>query len=58
MDIGTLRGLLTGLLLLVFVGLIVWLVFFTRKSDFEQAAHMPLEDDRTSPTPNGRATGN
>ncbi|MEO0424376.1 MAG: hypothetical protein AAF184_18705 [Pseudomonadota bacterium] len=58
MDIGTLRGLLTGVLLLAFVGLIVWLAFFTRKTDFEHAARMPLEEDRKAPLPGAELTGN
>ncbi|MEM9385572.1 MAG: CcoQ/FixQ family Cbb3-type cytochrome c oxidase assembly chaperone [Pseudomonadota bacterium] len=57
MDIGTLRGLLTGILLLAFVGLIVWLVFFTRKTDFEHAARMPLEEDRKAPESGARLMG-
>jgi cytochrome c oxidase cbb3-type subunit 4 len=51
MDINDLRGLLTALLLLAFVGLCFWAWSGRRKADFEASALLPLEDDM-------RATGN
>jgi len=51
MDINDLRGLLTALLLLAFVGLCFWAWSGRRRADFEASALLPLEDDM-------RATGN
>jgi cbb3-type cytochrome oxidase subunit 3 len=45
LDIGTLRGLVTAALLLLFVGLVLWAWSGKRKADFERAAQTPLEDD-------------
>ena len=45
MDAGTLRGLYTALLLLIFIGICVWAYSKRRKSDFEEAANLPLEGD-------------
>lgn len=45
MDIGDLRGVITAVLLLLFIALIVWAWSRKRKDRFEEAARMPLEDD-------------
>jgi len=45
MDIGTFRGLMTALLMLAFVGLIIWAYSGRRARDFDAAARLPLEDD-------------
>jgi cytochrome c oxidase cbb3-type subunit IV len=37
-------GILTGVLLLTFIGLWVWAWSRRRKTDFDEAAHLPLED--------------
>jgi cytochrome c oxidase cbb3-type subunit 4 len=46
-SMGTLRGIITAVLL----GLFVWLVFWAwnkaRRPDFEAAARMPLDDQET-----------
>lgn len=42
---GTLRGLITLVLLLLFVALVVWLWRRGNKHRFDAAARMPLEDD-------------
>jgi cytochrome c oxidase cbb3-type subunit 4 len=49
MEIGTIRGLLTLVLMLAFIGLVVWAYSRRRKADFDEAAQMPLRDD---PPPN------
>ena len=46
MDIGTLRGLGTALVLMAFVGLVLWAFSGKRKSGFEEAAQLPFADDR------------
>jgi cytochrome c oxidase cbb3-type subunit IV len=45
-DIGDLRGLLTAILLLSFIGICVWAWSSRRKADFEASAALPLEEDR------------
>ncbi len=45
MDIGTLRGVLTAILLVLFLGIVFWAWSRKRGSEFEQAAQLPLDDD-------------
>ena len=45
MDMGTVRGLLTAILLMLFIGLVVWTWSRKRKKAFDEAAQMPLDDD-------------
>ncbi|MEP5766595.1 MAG: cbb3-type cytochrome c oxidase subunit 3 [Halieaceae bacterium] len=45
MDINTLRGLSTLLLLIAFLGLVFWAYSSRRKKDFEEAANLPFADD-------------
>ena len=49
MDIGTFRGLLTALLLILFLG--IWARSWSRKRsvEFDRAAELPLEDDTRPP---------
>lgn len=54
MEIGTLRGLLTLLLFILFLGIWAWSWSRRRKSTFEQAAKLPLEDDSRPPPPDTR----
>jgi len=54
MDIGTVRGLLTTVLLILFLCVVVWAFSRKRRSDFDQAARMPLEDDTHPPKSNPR----
>ena len=52
MDIGFFRGMLTALLLVLFVG--IWLRSWSskRKQEYEAAARMPLGDDERPPETN------
>ena len=45
MDGALLHSLWTVLLLVIFVGIVVWVFVIKRSSDFDKAARMPLEDD-------------
>ena len=45
MDLPTVRGLLTLVLMIAFVGVVIWAWSSKRKKDFEEAARLPLEDD-------------
>ena len=46
MDIGTLRGLGTVLILVAFIGLVFWAYSSKRKDSFAEAALLPFSDDR------------
>lgn len=48
MTSGIFSGLVTGALLVLFVGLCVWAWSARRKKDFEQASRLPLDDDKGS----------
>lgn len=45
MDLPTLRGLSTLLLMLTFIGIVVWAWSSKRKKDFDEAARLPLDDE-------------
>ena len=45
MDIGTFRGVLTAVLMALFVALVFWAFSRRRREDFEAAAQLPLDDD-------------
>jgi cytochrome c oxidase cbb3-type subunit 4 len=45
MDIGTFRGVVTGVLLGLFVWLVAWAYSKSRRASFEEAARLPLEED-------------
>lgn len=47
MDGALLHSLWTVLLLLVFVGIVIWVFVLKRPGDFDDAARMPLEPDET-----------
>jgi cytochrome c oxidase cbb3-type subunit IV len=49
MDHGTLSGIFTGLLLLIFSGIVVWAWSERSRSAFEEAARLPLEPDVGEP---------
>ena len=44
MDMPTLRGVLTLILMLAFLGVVVWAWSSRRQQDFEAAARLPLDD--------------
>ena len=45
MDVGTVRGLLSLVLLLAFLALVAWAWSGRRRADFDEAARLPLSDD-------------
>jgi cytochrome c oxidase cbb3-type subunit IV len=49
MDIGTFRGILTAVLMALFIGLVVWAYGRKRREEFDAAAELPLGDDRAPP---------
>lgn len=44
-DINIIRGLITLVLMVCFVGICIWAYSSARKSDFEQASRLPLEQE-------------
>lgn len=42
----TFIGLITLLLMLIFLGIVVWAYSSKRKKGFDEAARLPLEDDK------------
>ena len=49
MDIGTFRGVLTAVLMTLFVALVIWAYSRRRHADFARAAALPLEDHDAPP---------
>jgi cytochrome c oxidase cbb3-type subunit 4 len=45
LDAAVFHGLWTGALLVIFVGIVIWAWSGKRKGDFDEAAHIPLDDD-------------
>jgi cbb3-type cytochrome oxidase subunit 3 len=44
MDLGTLSGITTALLMAAFIGVVIWAWSGKRKKDFDAAARLPLSD--------------
>ena len=40
-----LSGIMTALLMVIFLGIVIWAYSSRRKRDFEEAARLPLEDE-------------
>jgi len=55
MDLPTLRGLFTLILMIAFVSIVIWAWSSKRREDFAEAARLPLDDD--SPAPDGERKG-
>ncbi|MGF1615638.1 MAG: cbb3-type cytochrome oxidase subunit 3 [Gammaproteobacteria bacterium] len=47
MEAGTLFGLFTLLLLVTFIGIVAWAFSKKRRKHFEDAGHIPLQEDHT-----------
>jgi cytochrome c oxidase cbb3-type subunit 4 len=47
MNPGTLSGLVTAILIVLFVGVCVWAYSSRRRARFDAAARMPLEEDHS-----------
>jgi len=45
MDLNLVRGLITALSLVCFIGIVVWAYRPNRKSRFDEAANLPFADD-------------
>lgn len=49
MDIGTLRGLGTLMVLIAFVAVVIWAFSSKRKKSFDEAANLPFADEQNDP---------
>jgi cytochrome c oxidase cbb3-type subunit 4 len=49
MDMGDFRGWLTAILLVLFLAVWAWSWSQRRGRDFDEARHLPLEDDKRPP---------
>ena len=47
MDMGTFRGIITAVLMVLFIALVLWAYSRRRHEEFEAAARLPLADDQT-----------
>jgi len=47
MTSGTLSGIVTAVLITLFLGLVVWAYSSKRKASFDAASRLPLEEDRS-----------
>jgi len=45
MDINTLRGFSTILVMIVFLGICLWAYSGSKKKDFDDAANLPFQDE-------------
>ena len=51
MDINTIRGVLTIILMIAFLGVVVWAWSSKRKDTFDKLSQMPLEEDDDGQAP-------
>ena len=49
MDLGVFRGIITGVLLVLFIALVCWAWSRKRTATFDALARMPLEDEEPLP---------
>jgi cytochrome c oxidase cbb3-type subunit 4 len=54
MEIGDVRGVITAVLLILFVALWAWTWSRKRRKDFDEAARLPLGDDERPPATDGK----
>ena len=38
-------GIITAFAMITFLGIAIWVFIFKKKEDFDEQAHLPLEDD-------------
>ncbi len=57
MDINLLRGIITALSLLAFIGIVMWAYSSRNKAGFEEAANLPFVDDEPADRVKGGANG-
>ena len=55
MDAGAWRGIFTIVMFVMFIGIVVWAWSGRRKSGFDEAARLPLDDESLPPHQAGNA---
>lgn len=55
MDLPTVRGVLTAILMLAFIGVVFWAWSSKRKQDFDEASRLPLDENGPPSNKNGPA---
>lgn len=45
MDMGTFRGITTLMIMIAFIGVVIWAYSKRRKKDFDEAANLPFADE-------------
>lgn len=56
MDINVFRGLMSAVLLLAFIGVIIWAYSKNQKKSFDEAANLPFADETKNAKPNQDAS--
>ena len=56
MDINVFRGLMSAVLLLAFIGVVVWAYSKNQKKSFDEAANLPFADETQNAEPNQDAS--
>lgn len=51
MDSGTLSGIVTVVFIVVFIGIVWWAYSKDNRQRFEEAGHLPFDEDRAHRTP-------
>ena len=51
MNFGAVSGIVTAILILVFLGIVLWAWSARRRPRFDEAARMPLEEDQPERKP-------
>ena len=57
MDIGTLRGLGTVVIMVAFIGLVIWAYSGKRKKSFDEATMLPFADDPEAKSTSSKLLG-
>lgn len=52
MDINVLRGIATLIVMLAFLGMVVWVYAYRSKSHFDEAANLPFDGEDLTPKEN------
>lgn len=48
MELGTLSGLITLAMMIIFIGIVIWAYSSKRKKDFDEAARLPLDAEQNN----------
>ncbi|WP_133406777.1 cbb3-type cytochrome oxidase subunit 3 [Parashewanella tropica] len=57
MDYGTLQGILTIIVMIVFIGIFAWAYSSRQKKNFDEAANLVFSDEESSKKENNKDSG-